>query len=451
MLKRKAYNDLLEWKKASEGKALCITGARQVGKTTLIREFGKKEYKHFAEINFVRDESAKNIFKESLTAEAIITNLTAYLRVPLEPKKTLIFFDEVQECPNVRSAIKFLIEDGRFDYIESGSLLGINYKDIKSYSVGFEKIFKMYPLDLEEYLWANGVSDETISYLNTCYENKEKVSDSVHDTLKKLFYSYLVVGGMPETVQIYVKTHDIAKVILNQKSILDLYRLDISRYVAGNNKIKIKSIFDSIPSQLNDKNRRFKLNSISKTARFERYDESFNWLIDAGVALPCYNVTEPQLPLVLNEKRNLFKLYMNDVGLLCAAGMDNIQFDLLNGNVGVNMGSILENVFAQNLKSNGFDLHYFDSKKVGELDFVLKKGLKVSLIEIKSGNDFKKHPSINHALEVDNWKFDESIVFSKSNVEKGEKVTYLPWYMVIFFTQPRVIGKMIYEVDLSGI
>ena len=174
MLKRKAYNDLLEWKKASEGKALCITGARQVGKTTLIREFGKKEYKHFAEINFVRDESAKNIFKESLTAEAIITNLTAYLRVSLEPKKTLIFFDEVQECPNVRSAIKFLIEDGRFDYIESGSLLGINYKDIKSYSVGFEKIFKMYPLDLEEYLWANGVSDETISYLNTCYENKEK-------------------------------------------------------------------------------------------------------------------------------------------------------------------------------------------------------------------------------------------------------------------------------------
>lgn len=451
MLRRKAYGELLKWKRETKGKALCVTGARQIGKTTLIREFGKNEYENFAEINFVRDENAKDIFKGNFTAESIITNLTAYLRVPLKPKKTLILFDEVQECTEVRSAIKFLVEDGRFDYIESGSLLGIKYKDVKSYSVGFEQILRMYPLDFEEYMWANGVQEKTIDYLKECYEKKEKVSEVVHDTLCKLFYSYLVVGGMPETVQIYVDTHDIAKVISNQNSILDLYRLDITKYAEGNNKVKIGSIFDSIPSQLNDKNRRFKINSISNTARLQRYEESFNWLADAGVALPCYNVTEPQLPLGLNEKRNLFKLYMNDVGLLCAACMENIQFELLMGNVEANMGSILENVFAQQLKSNGFELHYFDSKKIGELDFVLQKGLNAVLVEIKSGNDFNKHQAINHALDTKQWKFGESIVFSKSNVEIDGKITYLPWYMAIFLTKQKWQDEMVYEMDLSGI
>ena len=282
MLKRKVYQELLKWKENTEGKALYIIGARQIGKTTLIREFGKNEYEHFAEINFVTDEKAADIFKDKLTAEAIITNLTAYLQKPLEPGKTLILFDEVQECPAVRSAIKFLVEDGRFDYIEAGSLLGVRYKEVRSYPVGFEQILPMYPLDFEEYLWANGVQDKTLQYLKTCYDRKEKVSDSVHETLCKLFYSYLVVGGMPETVQIYIDTHDIAKVVQNQRSILDLYRLDIAKYAEKSDKPKIKAIFDSIPAQLNEKNRRFKLNSINASARHIRYEDSFNWLADAG-------------------------------------------------------------------------------------------------------------------------------------------------------------------------
>lgn len=280
---------------------------------------------------------------------------------------------------------------------------------------------------------------------------KEKVSETVHETLCKLFYSYLVVGGMPETVQIYVDTHDIAKVVLNQRSILDLYRLDIAKYATENEKIKIKAIFDSIPAQLNEKNRRFKLNSINASARHIRYEDSFNWLADAGVALPCYNVTEPQAPLQLSEKRNLFKLYMNDVGLLCASCMENIQFDLLMGNVDVNMGSILENAFAQNLKSNGFELHYYDSKKIGELDFVLQKGLHTELVEIKSGNDFKKHLAMDHAMKVEQWKFEKNIVFSKSNVEEDGEILYLPWYMILFYKQEREPEKMIYEIDLSGL
>ncbi len=451
MLRRRAYQDLLRWKKEATRKALCIIGARQIGKTTLIREFGKKEYEYFAEINFVTDKKAANIFDGKYTTETIITNLTAYLQQPLEPGKTLILFDEVQECPQVRTAIKFLVEDGRFDYIESGSLLGVRYKDIQSYPVGYEQILPMYPLDFKEYLWANGVQESTVAYLQECYTGQTRVSDIVHETLCKLFYSYLVVGGMPESVQIYVDTHDIAKVIMNQRSILELYRLDIAKYAVDNEKVKVKAIFDSIPAQLSEKNRRFKLNSIDSNARHLRYEDSFNWLADAGVAIPCYNVTEPQPPLQLNEKRNLFKLYMNDVGLLCAACMENIQFELLMGNVDMNMGSILENAFAQNLKANGFELHYFDSKKIGELDFVLQKGLSAELVEIKSGNDFKKHLAMNHALEVETWNFDNSIVFCKSNVEKEDNILYLPWYMVMFFRQEKAPEKMIYEIDISGI
>lgn len=451
MLKRKAYEDLLKWKEETNGKALCIIGARQIGKTTLIREFGKKEYPYFAEINFVTDPKAADIFHGKLTAEEIITNLTAYLQKPLEVGKTLILFDEIQECPEVRSAIKFLVEDGRFDYIESGSLLGIKYKDVHSYPVGYEQMLPMYPLDFEEYLWANGIQEQTICYLNDCYEHQKRVSDTVHETLCKLFYSYLVVGGMPQNVQIYVDTHDIAKVIVNQRSILDLYRLDIAKYASENNKIKVKAIFDSIPAQLNEKNRRFKINSIHPDARILRYEDSFNWLADAGVALPCYNVTQPQPPLQLNEKRNLFKLYMNDVGLLCASCMENIQFDLLMGNVEINMGSILENAFAQNLKSNGFELHYFDSKKIGELDFVIQKGLSAELLEIKSGNDFKKHPAMDHAMQTEQWKFESCIVFSKSNVEKENDILYLPWYMIMFFQQQKEPEQMIYQIDLSNL
>lgn len=451
MLRRKAYQNLLDWKNETKGKALCIIGARQIGKTTLIREFGKREYKYFAEINFVTDPRAADIFRGKLSAEEIIINLTAYLQKPLERGKTLILFDEIQECPEVRAAIKFLVEDGRFDYIESGSLLGVRYKEVRSYAVGFEQMLPMYPLDFEEYLWANGVQAETISYLKSCYEQKKPVSETVHETLCKLFYSYLVVGGMPETVQIYIDTHDIARVIRNQRSILDLYRLDIAKYASDNDKAKIKAIFDSIPAQLNDKNRRFKINSIHPDARLLRYEDSFNWLADAGVALPCYNVTEPQAPLGLNEKRNLFKLYMNDVGLLCAACMENVQFDLLMGNLEINMGSILENVFAQNLKSNGFKLHYFDSKKIGELDFVLQKGLSTVLLEIKSGNDFKKHPAMDHALETKQWKFEQTIVFSKSNVEEEEEILYLPWYMIMFFRQAAEQESLIYKIDLNGL
>lgn len=451
MLKRKAYDRLLEWKKEKKKKALCIIGARQIGKTTVVRQFAQENYEYFVEINFLLDDKVSAIFSGALDANTIITNLTAYVQKPMEAGKTLILFDEIQECPNARTAIKFLVEDGRYDYVETGSLLGVRYKEVKSYPVGFEEIYRMYPIDFEEYLWANGVQESTIQYLKTCFSKREEVSESVHNILTKLFLSYIVVGGMPQVVQTYVDTHDIGKVVANQNELLELYRLDIAKYAKGNDKIKIKSIFDSIPSQLNDKNRRFILKSIDEHGRQNRYENSFEWLADAGVALPCFNVTEPQPPLQLNEKHNLFKLFMGDTGLLCAACMENIQFDVLQGNLEVNLGSILENIMAQAIKGNGYDLHYYDSKKIGEIDFVIQNGTKVDVLEIKSGNDFKKHPAINKITEIPSWNFEQVLVFCKGNVEKDGDVVYLPWYMIMFYKPEQVLQSQIFEVDLSGL
>lgn len=451
MLKRKAWNKLEKWKKDKNKKVLCIVGARQIGKTTLIRQFGKEKYENFIEINFITDPVAAEIFSGNLDADSIITNLTAYVRKPMEPGKTLILLDEIQECPNARTAAKFLAEDGRFDYIETGSLLGVKYNDVRSYPVGFEEIYHMYPMDFEEYAIANGVRQSTIDHLRDCFEKRTPVSESVHNTMMKLFYSYIVVGGMPQTVNIYVETHDIGKVIANQKEILELYSLDIAKYAEGNDKIKIKAIFDSIPSQLNDKNRRFILTKIDENGRQNRYGNSFEWLAYAGVALPCYNAAAPQPPLRLNEKHNIFKLFMGDTGLLCAACMENIQFDILQGNLEINLGSILENAAAQTIKSNGFYLNYFDSKKYGELDFVVQNGMGIDLIEIKSGKDYKKHIALNKILSVPEWRFNNAYVFCKGNIEVCDKINYLPLYMLMFYRPYEIQQDMKYEIDLSGL
>ena len=450
MLHRKIEEKIIDWIRNSK-KALLIDGARQVGKTFIIRKVLEDEGCDYIEFNLLKTPALVNLLDKSDTVDDMIANLSLFADKPFIRGKTFLFFDEIQEFKELATKIKFWVDEGSFRYVFSGSLLGVELKNIKSAPVGYLTTFTMYPLDFEEYMWANGIQSSTFEYLKGCYDNTTKVSDSIHETLSKLFYSYLVVGGMPENVQIYVDTHDIAKVVMNQRSILDLYRLDIAKYASENEKAKIKAIYDSIPSQLNEKNRRFKLSSIHPDARMLRYEDCFNWLTDAGVALACYNVAEPQPPLQLSEKRNLFKLYMGDVGLLCAACMENVQFDLLMGNVDVNMGSILENAFAQNLQAGGFHLNYYDSKKIGELDFVLQRGLSVELVEVKSGNDYHKHKALDRALQVENWKFKESVVFSKGNIESENGITYLPWYMVIFFHQEKEPDQMIYEIDLSDL
>lgn len=452
MLKRKAYDRLIRWKNQDHKKALCIIGARQIGKTTIVREFAEEYYENFIEINFYEEPEAMKIFSGNLDVDTIITNLTAYTRKLMEPHKTLVLFDEIQQFPNIRTAMKFLVADGRFDYIESGSLLGVNFKEVVSFPVGFEEVYKMYPMDFEEFLWANGVQQSTIDYLKKSYDTLVPVSQAVHDTMTKLFNTYIVVGGMPEAVQIYVDTHDIAKVISFQNDIITQYGHDVSQYADTNSdKQKIKAIYDAIPSQLNDKNRRFYVNALDRYAKLNRYENSFKWLSDAGVALPCYNVSAPQPPLKLNEKHSLFKLFMGDIGLLCAACMENIQFDILNGNLEINMGSILENAMAQELHSNGFDLFYYDSSKIGEVDFVIQNGVGIELLEIKSGKEYRKHKALDNILSVSEWSFRKAMVFCRDNIQSEGKIIYLPWYMIMFVKPHEQPESMIYKIDLDGL
>lgn len=451
MLKRKAYEKLKEWKQTPNKKALCILGARQVGKTTIVREFAKENYSSLVEINFIKDESAKSIFDNAFDANTIITNITAYTQQKIVEGDTLILLDEIQECPNARTAIKFLVEDGRFDYVETGSLLGVKFKEVKSYPVGYEDIYHMYPLDFEEFCWANRVQDETIEYLKGCFDRQEKVSQTVHEVMIKLFRTYVIVGGMPEVTQLYVDTHDIAQVVDKQNSLLKEYRLDITKYAKSTDRIKIQSILDSIPSQLNQKNRRFKVNSLKSTARMDKYDNSFLWLNDAGVSLACYNLEEPQLSFQLNEKHSLFKLFMNDIGLLCAACMENIQYPILQGDLSINLGSVLENAIAQQLKSNGYSLYYYDSKKMGEIDFVIQDGIGVDLLEVKSGNDYKKHPTLTNVLKNPGWSFEKAYVLCGDNIQVEERITYLPWYLVMFIKRQQLPSNTIYEVDVSAL
>ncbi|KFI53786.1 ATP-binding protein [Bifidobacterium biavatii] len=451
MLERKVWHVLEAWKRGQRHKALMLTGARQIGKTTLVREFAKQHYARFAELNFLTDEHAADIFSGPLNAATIITNLTAYLRTPLEPGSTLILLDEIQECPRARTAIKFLVEDGRFDYIETGSLLGVRVRDVPSYPVGFEEQCRMYPMDFEEFCRANGVQDSTFDMLREHFTARRPVSDSVHRTMLQLFQVYMIVGGMPEVVQRYVDTHDVAQVVALQNDILDLYRLDIAKYAERSDRTKIRAIFDAIPSQLDDHNRRFILTSINANARQNRYANSFMWLADAGVALPCYNVQSPATPLTANEKRSLFKLFMGDTGLLCAETMDNAQFALLQGNLETNMGSITENVISQELTAQGFTPHYFDSKQYGEVDFLVQSGTRVIPVEVKSGNDWTKHKALDNVLHVQEWGLNEAYVLCKGNIVQDGSIIYLPLYMTMFLQPERLPDSMPFTVDLSAL
>lgn len=449
-LERQALQKLISWKKAPRRNALCVVGARQIGKTILIRHFARQHYEHFVEINFATEPLAKAVFSGSLNAEAVITALSAYARRPLVPGETLIFLDEIQECPQARADIKFLVADGRFDYIESGFLLGAETKNGPSLPVGYETRLTMYPLDFAEFCTACGLQSVTFEYLKTCFETLQPVAESVHDSMLRLFYTYMVVGGMPQCVSTYLATHDIGQVLAVQNDILDRYRQDITRS-GGRDMEKVLKTFEAIPFQLATKNRRFMLSEIAKSARLLRYENAFALLADAGVAMPCYNVTRPTTPLASNEKRNLFKLFLCDTGLLAAASLQNIQFDILQGNVGVNQGSILENLFAQQLHANGFALRYFQAKSLGEADFLIQDGKTIVPIAIRAGKNYKKHTPLTNVLAVNKWDLKQAIVFCRGNIEKGNAVTYLPWYMVPFVVPHAAVSGAMPVVDLSAL
>ncbi|MDY4521050.1 MAG: ATP-binding protein [Bacteroidales bacterium] len=430
-LKRKILSQLEEWKRGTQNKALLIKGARQVGKTTIVRQFAKANYKNFVEINFEQKPLAKQAFDGNLDARTVLLNLSAMGFGPLEPGKTLIFFDEIQSCPKARTAIKFLVEDGQYDYIESGSLLGINYKDVSSYPVGFEHELDMYPLDFEEFLWACNVSQDVVGRLRECYENVCPVPDFLHDQIMERYRQYLIVGGMPEVVATFLSNEDFKKTVTNQKDILTGYRNDISKY-AGNEKILVKSVFDAIPGQLSKQDKRFVLASIEKNAAQRKYGAPTQWLVDAGMAYYSFNVGSFELPFPSHENLSLYKLFFVDTGLMCAMMLDNIQFKVLTGDIFVNEGALAENFVAGELSKHGVSLNYYDKKSKHELDFVFPEGNKISIIEVKSGKDYKKHSSLNMAQSLFADKINRQIVVSGNNLESENGIIYIPFYMTMF-------------------
>lgn len=431
MLRRKIISKMEEWKEETANKALLIKGARQVGKTTIVRQFARANYKHFIEINFEQMPMAKQAFEGNLDARSILINLSAMGYGPFEPGKTLIFFDEIQSCPKARTAIKFLVEDGRFDYIESGSLLGINYKDVSSYPVGFEHELDMYPLNFEEFLWACNIGEDVVDMLRNCYDDLCPVPEFLHQQVMERYRQYLIVGGMPEVVTTYLANEDFNKTISNQKDILTGYRNDISKY-AGSDKLLVKSVFDAIPGQLSKQDKRFILASIEKNASLRKYGAPTQWLTDAGMAYYSFNVGAFELPFPSHENLRLYKLFFVDSGLLCAMMLGNIQGKVLTGDIYVNEGALAENYVAGELAKHGLSLNYYDRKSKHELDFVFPEGNKISIIEVKSGKDYKKHASLDMAQKLFADKINRRIVVSGNNVESGNGVIYLPFYMSMF-------------------
>ena len=444
MLNRKIYSYLRNFFK-NEKKALLVEGARQVGKTYAIRKTGSECFKNVVEINFINQPKFREAFSVPSDAKNILLRLSALANTTLEPGNTLIFFDEVQECPEIVTAIKFLVDEGSYRYVMSGSLLGVELKDIRSVPVGYLTEKPMFPLDLEEFAEAVGMSKEVMNHVRVCYEEKKAVDEVIHEKMNDLVRLYLVVGGMPEAVQKYIDTNNLQTVRSAQLDIMHLYAKDIAKY-DPENKLYIKNIFDLVPSELNAKNKRFILKALNEKAKFERYANSFLWLADAGVALPCYNVTSPVAPLQINMKHNLFKLFLCDTGLLSAASVGAVQFSLLQGDVSINQGALLENVIAQQLVASGFKLFYYDKSKIGEIDFLMQRGSHVVPLEAKSGGDYMRHKALDNLMAVGEWGLEEAIVLCGANVSRQGGVKYLPWYAVAFFEQESLPDSLIVKV-----
>lgn len=449
MLERKISRYIEHFYEVNKG-ALLLSGARQIGKTYSVRRFAEKKFKSFIEINFVDNPDAVGIFSNAKNSSDILLRLSAFVNQPLIKGDTLIFFDEVQLCPEIVTAIKFLVDDGRYRYIMSGSLLGVELNNLRSVPVGYMEFKEMYPLDLEEFMWAVGVNEDVIASLKKSWEEKKHVDDFVHKKMMDVFRLYLIVGGMPAAVMSYKENNNLQDVMASQREIISLYKKDISQY-DEKRSLKIKEVFDLIPSELNSKSKRFFIKDINTKARAEMYENEFLWLKNAGVAIPVFNVDEPKLPLKLASSRNLFKFFSNDVGLLACQYSDGIQLKILTGDDAINHGSIYENVVAQELLAHGFDeLYYYNSKKMGELDFILEYDGKVFPVEVKSGKDYSRHRALNNILTCPEYDIPQAVVLCNNNFEVKDNVIYVPIYMIMFLQKEREID-MQFHLDLNGL
>lgn len=430
MLERKITKDLLEWKNNPDKMCLVVKGARQVGKTYIIDKFARENYDFYTYINFDENENYKTIFDGNLDVDTLIKQIS--LRVPnaqLVPGKTLIFLDEIQNCPKARTALKFFAIDKRFDVIASGSLLGINYKKVPSYPVGYVEHLEMNSLDFEEFCWANGVSKQSILDIKEYFINKKQVPQAMHERMMELFKEYIVVGGMPRVVANFVNNHNFANVLKIQKAIIDDYKDDIAKYAEGIEKTKARECFLSIPKHLSKDYKKFRYSLVDKNGTGRKYAGSLMWLYDAGIINFCYNLTTPELPFEGNAKDDVFKVYMRDTGLLMAMLEEGSSEDIIDGNLGIYKGAIYENIIADIFAKNHKKLYYFEHNSQLEIDFFIRYNKKATAIEVKAA-DNTKSKSLNSVIE--NWNVEKGIKLSTKNIGSTDKIDNYPLYMAMF-------------------
>lgn len=434
MISRKVEGKIIDWIRNSK-KALLVTGARQVGKTYIIRHCLAKYGCDYDELNLISDPDYVRVLEVSKTIEDLKINLSALRNKIYVDGKTILFIDEVQECSDIITKIKAWVDDGRIKFVLSGSLLGVELRNVRSAPVGYMDEIDMYPLDFEEFIKACGVIDETVEYLRKCFYSRLPVSEAVNEKMFTYLQRYLVVGGMPEAVCEYLESGNIGLVSDIQDSIIKQYKRDFTKYETDDKKLMLVSIYDQMPSQLLKQNKRFNYADIQKGLRYERIESSFLWLKHAGVTLPVYNATEPRISLNQNVKSSLLKLYSSDIGLLTSQYGNAMKSKILLGDKKINLGGMYENYVAQELKAHGYNLYFYNSHSVGELDFVIEHDLGVVPIEVKSGKDYYVHSAISKAVNNSEYDIKEAYVFAHCNTEIDGKIIYCPIYMCCFLTE----------------
>lgn len=437
MLKRRIEQTLIEWKEDANHNPLILKGCRQCGKTFSVLSFARNNYKHVVYLNFFENSDYAAAFAGSLQIDHITMMLSALLGkdAVFVPGETVLILDEIQECPEARTALKFFKLDGRYDVIGTGSLLGVRgyRKAPRSIPVGYETVVEMFPLDFEEFLWANGISDAMITMLKTCLETEAPVPDAIHNRMKQLLLQYTVTGGMPEAVQNFIDTKNMYKVLQIQKDIVRSYEDDMVKYAAPEDKPFIKESFQSIPRQLSKENKKFQYSVIRKGSTASRYRGSLQWIEDAGIIRRCHNLSITELPLDGNAMEDIFKVYMTDCGLLVSMLEDGTQFDILQGNLYGYKGAIFENLIADIFSKMGRKLYYFHKDSGLEVDFVIRYKGKCTLVEVMAANGNTK--STKTVLQnPQKYHVEQAIKLGDYNIGRTGQILTLPLYMAFLLT-----------------
>lgn len=432
MLRRKIEKQLIEWKNTPERKPLIIKGCRQCGKTYSVLDFSQKNYKNVVYLNFFENPNYSSVFSDSLEIDKIVIQLSALLgkEANFVPGETVIIMDEIQECPEARTALKFFRIDGRYDVIGTGSLLGVKGygREPRSIPVGSETVLDMYPLDFEEFLWANDIDDSVIELLKKCLQNEETVPLALHNRMKELFLYYAVVGGMPDVVSAFVNTKQMDKVLAIQRDIVRSYEDDMVKYAERKDKANIKECFQSIPRQLAKENKKFQYSVVKKGGNAAKFGGSLQWIEDAGIITRCYNLSITQLPLDGNAEENIFKVYMADTGLFVSMLEDGTQFDILQGSLYGYKGAIFENLIADVFHKMGRKLYFFRKDSGLEIDFVIRYKGECTLVEVKaSGGNIKSAKTILNS--PDKYHVNSAIKLGDYNIGRSNKILTLPSYM----------------------